>query len=1220
MAPRGRYESVKARPPSKESSSTDQDYFSFGAVDAAQAGLSGTSSMPLQPPPPWGQVQEDSAISASARLLEMQQSAAQAEKLSGRPLPGAEGREQDAIYMAHSDEEEDEDSDEYEYDDVDGEIFMAQSDDSDDEYLPPERPKSTQRKHGAYTQSADAPPVVGLEELDELDLAFQGGNAATTRHYNVTVEEGSLKASRLDTDQWLSEALSKQPYQPEEVEVDVDAFKAFVGNVQQQGTASINLDEDDDDDQRRLFERELAASRGFGKRKTRNLARVKQYSDEVNHLLRQGHAAYAEGDPEAAIHSFNEVIRIEPTIFEAWQVLGLVYDMIGEQEKGLQAKILAGHLVATRAPHWIDLGRDSYQLGLLVQAEHCFHEAMKADKDNLVAMFDRATILNMLNQQVRASRLLAHYLERRPYEAEAVRNYIPCLTAIGERAKALDYLEHMKDWNLTTFPDPLRPIPAQIVPANYPREPTFGAEEAATMADFYLQFGNASKTVEVIKQSMRWLQGRSQEIFWDSVHDDDREFDERRPQEGTEHRMGTYSRRIQTSPPHGMDPVLRVYLGKARLRMGNNKEANMHFDLALEAEATPDILAAWRYAADACKDLGEWEKALVMYSALADSPESNTSEIWALVGKCQVELGQYEIARQTLEETVEIDANAVDAKLDLARVLQYFKDTKRAMKLVVEVIEERRKQQAASGEPPTEEFEMLNSFFDETRQYHDQQRSASTKFKISRQDREKMMAAKEAEVLLYFRATKLMEYDVFVEGWWRPEVKMDAEHDVIVAEYLNKAGKLIDTFKDTKRLFPGDRSKRFKGLTTEPRRNRRKQSGYINDRTGELLSSLRSELSAGIADDGTLDDATSQEGATHAMGVHLDEWIDLFMKYAFVLTKTGDGDSARETLDLLSQSNAIWTYEDRRLALELCKTATALYDRDPAQTFVGLRFLTGAYAFHEEPHRLWNSVSNHLGFYGMGEAMNNEHRRQIKRRNKLIEQISLGKAHAFNVTHKAWVDPSHRKSVREGEDATEDDSSEGENEEALIEMRKRARAAKGRQGPLPKKSHLLKAGGYPSQPSAVGMALEACGLLSTDSYQGALGAALRTLDKVPTDALLMMIAGISSIGRASNRQVDNRHYMIIQGLAMLSESMKLSNLEGTAISHYNIARALHHVSLAHLAIPHYERCLELHDQHQGSNEQPFDVTREAAFNLANLYTTTGGSRRAMHLYRRYLTV
>ncbi|PWA00529.1 hypothetical protein BB558_003431 [Smittium angustum] len=72
---------------------------------------------------------------------------------------------------------------------------------------------------------------------------------------------------------------------------------------------------------------------------------------------------------------------------------------------------------------------------------------------------------------------------------------------------------------------------------------------------------------------------------------------------------------------------------------------------------------------------------------------------------------------------------------------------------------------------------------------------------------------------------------------------------------------------------------------------------------------------------------------------------------------------------------------------------------------------------------------------------------------------------------------------------------------------------------------------------------------------------------------------------------------------------------------YNIARTFHGYNILYLAVPYYERALQLFEMYNGIDEiHPCKYTKVAAYNLAQLYTTTGSYAMAQLIYTRYLTI
>lgn len=97
--------------------------------------------------------------------------------------------------------------------------------------------------------------------------------------------------------------------------------------------------------------------------------------------------------------------------------------------------------------------------------------------------------------------------------------------------------------------------------------------------------------------------------------------------------------------------------------------------------------------------------------------------------------------------------------------------------------------------------------------------------------------------------------------------------------------------------------------------------------------------------------------------------------------------------------------------------------------------------------------------------------------------------------------------------------------------------------------------------------------------------------------------------------------MVLQALSFLGlyKEHRLADT-GEAMcqeTEYNTGRLLHHIGLFHLAVPHYERVLCMARQ---GIKVGFDMHREAAYNLALIYTLSGSPQLARGLYETHLRV
>jgi len=81
-----------------------------------------------------------------------------------------------------------------------------------------------------------------------------------------------------------------------------------------------------------------------------------------------------------------------------------------------------------------------------------------------------------------------------------------------------------------------------------------------------------------------------------------------------------------------------------------------------------------------------------------------------------------------------------------------------------------------------------------------------------------------------------------------------------------------------------------------------------------------------------------------------------------------------------------------------------------------------------------------------------------------------------------------------------------------------------------------------------------------------------------------------------------------------------SLLEQRQEATFNMARAFHMLGLVHLALPYYEKTLELEIQLQTSKASQFsNFARDTAYNLQNLYAMAGNLDMARSITNKWLT-
>lgn len=157
---------------------------------------------------------------------------------------------------------------------------------------------------------------------------------------------------------------------------------------------------------------------------------------------------------------------------------------------------------------------------------------------------------------------------------------------------------------------------------------SYGYEDLETLADFLIAQKQFAECVRVIKQGVRWMQGRDAETEWDTV-EDDREFDpERKVRQGWDRG----NQWLEREPVYELDVRLRARLGIARLWLSststasgtdadaNVDEAKRHFDLMLEEDVRdyPELFDA---VGDAYFARAMYDKALEMFTVISECEE-----------------------------------------------------------------------------------------------------------------------------------------------------------------------------------------------------------------------------------------------------------------------------------------------------------------------------------------------------------------------------------------------------------------------------------------------------------------------------------------------------------------------------------------------------------------------------------------------------------------------
>jgi general transcription factor 3C polypeptide 3 (transcription factor C subunit 4) len=321
-----------------------------------------------------------------------------------------------------------------------------------------------------------------------------------------------------------------------------------------------------------------------------------------------------------------EIIRLNAETYDAWTLLGTIFDELGDRPKALQAMMAAAHMMPKVTGVWMnaaayclqgldELGggdeeewdvEDELELferrekkkKIFSEARMLYGAAVRADGTNVEARTQLADVCMQLGHAGSAVTQYTRVLELKPLNIRTVRNL-----ADG----ALDAKDKVKTGAKA------REAYRRIIEHCMANDTTVVEEGEFEWSDLriYLEFFAVTEEWEQasreLKEVSRFLLGRKDETIWQEWHEDDREWDV-----GEDRRamMPGYVGGRYPFESYGLGlPVdLRAKLCVYRLKMGHVSEAMLHMEVLDPKDKSPahNQEAMWRFKAfpDCLKDVG----------------------------------------------------------------------------------------------------------------------------------------------------------------------------------------------------------------------------------------------------------------------------------------------------------------------------------------------------------------------------------------------------------------------------------------------------------------------------------------------------------------------------------------------------------------------------------------------------------------------------------------
>ncbi|KAF9904994.1 transcription factor TFIIIC subunit tfc4 [Linnemannia zychae] len=408
------------------------------------------------------------------------------------------------------------------------------------------------------------------------------------------------------------------------------------------------------------------------------------YPPEVQKLLGLANNAYVNRDYDQAVDYFQQVIVTHPNVFQAWNIMGVIQEELGNTEKALQLYLVAAHLTPKDGALWKKLAVISKECGYDQQALYCFTRAFRADKNDMDALWDRSIMYQILNEPYKAIQGFQKLLKVKHHYMPALEELVKLYSSLDQDNKK--YRENMHQAMLdyeaaylhySSLPDKFssnNTDPFDVTDMDYDSQQSepFGYSALNMLSELYIMFEEYEKPIDMIKTWSRRLQRRSHQTWWDD-YKDDREFDTEPDDEELQASLGENRTR-------GLPIDLRVKLGICRLMMEEVKEAKTQFKYLwrCSVEDFPDL---YEEIAELYITKQMWKDGYNVIRAMLQYDEMDIPKIWIMAGECLRHMRQFKEAKDFLEQAHRADPGSVELSMMLAEVYEETGQLQQALKL-----------------------------------------------------------------------------------------------------------------------------------------------------------------------------------------------------------------------------------------------------------------------------------------------------------------------------------------------------------------------------------------------------------------------------------------------------------------------------------------------------------------------------------------------------------
>jgi general transcription factor 3C polypeptide 3 (transcription factor C subunit 4) len=950
-----------------------------------------------------------------------------------------------------------------------------------------------------------------------------------------------------------------------------------------------------------------------------------------------------EHDYDRALNIIQQAIAINPEVYAAHALMSEIHFAKGDDERGVAALFSGAHAAPRDVTVWHQVADACLQKTsldrnrALQQAAYCYARIIDIDHDDLDSRFQRAAINRELGSLTTALREFERILSAMPHNPSVLQQIAEICLELGEIEKAKQLYKDCISYHEVH---------------GIEGESAFSWPDVNVYAELFSTEGQHDQAISALKSLSRWLLGRAAETYWDSVIEDDREWD---PADGPR-RLSTPQFVAGNYPSHsygfGLPLELRVKIGIFRLKMGNDhrSEALNHFEW-LEPEDFESGAKIFEYSdlfrevGDALRDAKEYEEALRFFQPLKMISAFSDTDFWLAIATSSYVCGNAEQARQCYEFAKASDALCGEARTQLAKIYKDMGRRDEALRNAQEALEigrraiirpqrkryerrEARETREAAERALKDTHRLAIPSVESTTarlkpvEYKDAQgryrlgfintdpgRESELEEHAAKRRKMQHMSTEEAE------ASRTSNIQSLFSRLQEVTPEMRSGDAVARVTWLECSDNLIHDFRSNKVLYPAERHMRFEGFDPDSKRR------AFRKRWTKGEDEIYEAESTNIRDDGTPVPSIESSIPTGYRGISFETWLDIFLEQALTLAKLGEDyrGYSYETITAVLDCT-IWYHQPHSmLKTYVCYfvCALALNDGETLCNIVA-RWFMKEYQFVTDVYRLFAALN--MLYYGPAEKggkeiqIKNTPFRQGPSQKFLFRQVKAVDFHLPEEYNQNGSDGPVPQYIRnEGRESPESGK-------ATLTSKNRDTGER------------IK----PEEIDIVLLCLYGSILYTGGGFPNALHYFYRAYALDPSNPMLLLNMALCYLHQSFKRQNENRHLYIMQGLAFFQEyaESRLASAEShgqQAIKEaafeieFNQARIWNALNLTNLALEGYRKVLGTSNGYGAETDLEAlvgksNLTMESAYALQTAYALSGDMEMAHRITEKWLVI